>query len=101
VDKPTAAILLTLLVHVLGIGVLFWLAFDGGMDWRSWWPRDDGGGGGGEPPADEPEGPRGGIPLDDAEPADVRLRTEHERLRRRRTRRPEHAPVPARRRESA
>lgn len=104
-DKATLAILLTLVVHVLGIAVLFWLAFDGGLDWRTWWPGDgDGGGGGGdEPPAGEPEGPRGGVPLDDALPAGVRLRTEHERLRRRRVRRPRHAPrtapAPARDRE--
>lgn len=66
---------------------------------------DDGGGGpGGPPPPSRPPGPPSGgipIPLDDAQPARVRLRT-HERLaerrrvgggHRRRTREPERAPA--------
>jgi hypothetical protein len=106
VDKPTAAILLTLVVHVLGIGVLFWLALDGErFDRRGWWPQDggDGGDGGGGSPAPEPEGPRDGVPLPDAEPAAVRLRSGHERLTGtpRRERRPQHAPDPARPRQPA
>src|ERR1700733_2930183 len=41
---------------------------------------DDGGGRGGPPPPSRPPGPRpGGSPLDDAQPARMRLRT-HERL---------------------
>ncbi|MFL5846505.1 MAG: hypothetical protein ACJ762_17610 [Solirubrobacteraceae bacterium] len=102
-DKPTAAILLTLIVHVVGIGALFWLAMDGSFDWRSWWPGDDDDHrGGGEPDRPAPVGP-GGVPIADAEPARVRLRTEHERLpgTRRPLRRPEHAPQPARTREPA
>jgi hypothetical protein len=61
---------------------------------------DDGGGPGGPPPPNRPtRPPPGGIPLDDAQPARVRLRT-HERLadrrgvgERRRSREPEHAPA--------
>ena len=48
---------------------------------RSWRPRPPGsdpgegwGRGPGKPPPDSPPGPRGGIPLDDARPARVRLR---------------------------
>ena len=71
------AILLTLVVHVLGAGVLVWNLLDGeGFDWRTLWPRDDDGGGGGtpEPPtAPEPDG--GGLTLlPDAGPSAVRLR---------------------------
>ena len=69
---------------------------------------DDGGGPGGPKPPSRPPGPpSGGIPLDDARPARIRLRA-HERLvdgrravQRRRSREPEHAPAvverPARR----
>lgn len=61
---------------------------------------DDGGGPGGPKPPDRPVGPPpGGIPLDDARPARIRLRA-HERLvdgrrigQRRRSREPEHAPA--------
>ena len=61
---------------------------------------DHGGGPGGPPPPSRPTGPRpGGIPLDDAQPAHVRLRT-HERLadrrvagQRRRSREPGRAPA--------
>jgi hypothetical protein len=105
VDKPTLAILLTFVVHVLGIGALFWLAFDGShFDWRSWWPGDEGGNGGSEPPAGPGGGPGGNtLPLPSADPAALRLRTEHERLAdvRRRTRRPVHEPEPGRVREPA
>jgi hypothetical protein len=58
------AIVLTLVVHVLGAGVLVWNLLDGeGFDWRTLWPRDDDGGGGGRP--DPPSGPEpdgGGVP---------------------------------------
>jgi hypothetical protein len=93
VDKPTAAILLTLVAHLFGIGALMWLAFDGSrFDWRSWWPSDeDGGDDGGDVPA--------GPPLPDAGPSGRRVRTEHDRPPRRRVRRPQHAPDPARTRE--
>jgi hypothetical protein len=67
---------------------------------------DDGGGPGGPPPPSRPSGPPpGGIPLDDAQPARVRLRA-HERLAdrrrvgtgrrvgdRRRSREPDRAPA--------
>jgi hypothetical protein len=105
VDRPTLALLLTFLVHVLGIAALFWLALDGSrFDWRGWWPGDDGGDGGSEPPSAPGGGPGGdGLPLPSAEPATLRLRTAHERLAdvRRRTRRPVHAPEPGRTREPA
>ena len=55
---------------------------------------DDGGGGHGPPPRTPPVPPRGGIPLDDAEPARTRLRG-HERLTGRsskRARRPSREP---------
>lgn len=110
-DKPTAAILLTLVVHFLGIVALLWLALDGErLHWRGWWPGDDGGGGDDGPAADPPSPRGGGLPRPagighvlggDAVPAAVRLRTEHERLERRRVRRPQHVPEPARPREPA
>jgi hypothetical protein len=61
---------------------------------------DDGGGPGGPKPPSRPPGPSpGGIPLDDARPARVRLRA-HERLvegrrtgERRRSREPDHVPA--------
>lgn len=101
-DNPTLALLLTLVVHLVGIVALLWLAFDGRMDLRAWWPREDDGGGGGPgaPAPDDPPG--GGIPLPGAEPAAVRLRTEHDRAPTpRRVRRPAHAPEPGRTREPA
>jgi hypothetical protein len=101
VDNATAAILLTVVVHVVGLTVLVWLALGGErVDWRGWWPGD---GGGGEPRAGGPVGPGGGVPLEDALPAAVRLRTEHERLSGSWDvgRRPAHAPRPARTREPA
>jgi hypothetical protein len=99
------AIVLTLVVHVLGAGVLIWNLLDGEeVDWRSLWPRDDDGGGGGwDPPGPGPE-PDGGSgvvagpgwmgPLPDAAPSAVRLR-EPGRIGEgypRPTRRPDHAP---------
>jgi hypothetical protein len=102
VDKPTVAILLTLGAHVVGLLLLFSLLLEGkGLSWREWWPGDDDGG---DPPAPAPDGPGDdGVPLDGAQPAGVRLRTEHERLgaARRRVRRPAHAPQPDRTREPA
>lgn len=70
------AIGLTLLVHVIGAGVLIWALVDGdSMEWRGWWPRDDDDGRGGRDPFPEPPAPpRGGVPLPDAVPSKVRLR---------------------------
>lgn len=91
-DKPTLAILLTLVVHLAGIGVLLWMAMSGdGSSWRDWWPRDDDGRGG-DDPGPEPTAPAGGLPLPDASPSPVRLRTEHDAVRRAPLRRPAHAP---------
>jgi hypothetical protein len=102
VDSPTAALLLTVAVHIVAVAVLLWAIFDGErFEWRRWW-TDDGDDGGG--PSGAPDGPGGdALPLPDAEPAGLRIRTEHDRLgdTRRRLRRPEHAPEPARPREPA
>ena len=84
--KETAAILLITVVHLVGVAVLLWAVLGNDeLDLRGWWPRDD-------PP--EPPPPVTPPPSGDAEPAAVRLRTEHERLAdaHRRPRRPEHAP---------
>lgn len=92
------AIVLTLLVHVVGAGILIWALLDGNVDWRELWPRDDDGRGDGpdEPVGDGPDG--GGVlaptPLPDAAPSPVRLR-EPGRIGERYPRpgrRPEHAP---------
>jgi hypothetical protein len=59
---------------------------------------DEGGGRGPRRPPRKPTPPRGGLPLDDAQPARVRLR-DHSRLADRlpsRGRRPAREPVPAR-----
>jgi hypothetical protein len=73
------ALALTLLVHIVGAGVLIWALLDGEeVDWRGLWPRDDGGGGGG-PELPQPPDPDGGgilspLPMPDAAPSAVRLR---------------------------
>jgi hypothetical protein len=49
------AIIITVLVHVIGAGVLIWALGDSARSsWRDLWPRDDDGGGGGEPPVRMP-----------------------------------------------
>jgi hypothetical protein len=86
VGKETAAILLITAVHVVGAGVLLWLMLgEERLDWNGWWRPD-------EPLDPRPSGD--GLPLPDADPAAVRLRTAHERLGngRRRVRGPAHAP---------
>ncbi|MEA2340013.1 MAG: hypothetical protein QOG11_90 [Solirubrobacteraceae bacterium] len=103
-----AALVLTLVVHVIGAGVLIWAMLDPDEDgrrpgWRDWWPRDDDG----RSPSDA-EPPRGGggqaVPvLSDSAAAQVRLR-EPGRLadaKPRPARRPEHVPAPEREREPA
>jgi hypothetical protein len=97
-----AALALTILVHLIGAGVLVWAMLDGGEEghrpgWRDWWPRDDDGA-----PPEEPEPPRGGgdtVPvLPASSPAGVRLR-EPGRLadaKPRPPRRPAHVPGPER-----
>lgn len=96
------AIVITVVAHFVGAGVLIWALLDGEtIDWRGvLFPGDDDGGWGGfdEPPR---TGPRdgGGVelpPLPDAAPSAVRLR-EPGRLadaKPRPGRRPEHAPEP-------
>ena len=98
---PLLAILLTLLVHILGMGVLYALL---GREMLEMFrtqrhPVDDDGG---EPPEPDPViaplPPLGGLPLPDAEQAPVRLREPGRIGERypRRPRRPEHEPQPAR-----
>jgi hypothetical protein len=95
-DPEFLAILLTVVVHFLGMVVLF-LAM--GDDFRSMFRTGgDGGGWDDGPPPDEPVAPEGGggstLPLPDADQAAVRLR-EPGRLGERYprpARRPEHAP---------
>jgi hypothetical protein len=91
-----AAILMTVVVHVMAIPVLFWalLQGSGGIgDVRRWWNGDDDGDD--LWPEDEPVRPAGGgVPLPDAEQAPVRLRGPR-RLRDHRVRparRPAHPP---------
>jgi len=105
VDNEILAIVLTFVVHVLGIGALVWhlLHDDEGErpDWRGWFRDDD---------APAPTGPHpspsgDGLPLPDAAPSGVRLR-EPARLADalpRPARRPAHAPqrAPERERERA
>jgi len=99
VSWEIAAIVLTLVAHVLGAGVLVWNLLDGEFDWRVLWPRDDDGGGGGRPdPPAAPDPGGGGLQLGpvlpDAAPSAVRLR-EPGRIGEgypRQARRPEHAP---------
>lgn len=98
--REVLALGLTLLVHVLGAGVLIGVIARGsGADLRGWWPTDDDGGGGPglDPRPVEPK-PGGGLPLPDAQQAPVRLRRP-ERLADaypRPARRPAHSPEPAR-----
>ena len=92
-----AAILLTVVVHVVGTLLLVWLLVQGQEDrpdLRGWWRGDDGRDG--PQPRDEPPAPRGGgLPLPVAQPSRVRLR-EPGRIAggyRRPVRRPAHEPA--------
>jgi hypothetical protein len=103
---PLAAILLTLIVHVVAFVLLFSLCGREILDMFRATPYDDDGGGG-EPPAGDPQTPPGpsggGLPLPDAQQAPVRLR-EPARLGERYprpARRPEHDPAPQRQPERA
>ena len=98
---PVLAILLTLIVHIIGMGLLYALLGREMLEMfrskqRPDW--DDGG----EPPAPDPvAAPQpggGGLPLPDAAQAPVRLREPGKLAERypRRPRRPEHEPQPAR-----
>jgi hypothetical protein len=101
---PVAAIILTVVVHVIGAAVLVWaMAGREALDVfkTSGGGGDDGGRPRGPAPVEPPAGPTGGVPLPEAERSGVRLR-EPGRIADgydRRPRRPEHAPVPARERE--
>lgn len=98
-----AALVLTVLVHVLGAGVLIWGMIDrddpdSRASWGDFWPRDDDGPRP-TPPAPQPSGTRERVPLlPDAAPAAVRFR-EGARLgdlTPSRERRPAHPPAPVR-----
>ncbi len=96
---PVAAILLTVIVHVIAFVILFVTMGGEMVDWFRAPKRDDDDGGLGfepEPTAPAPSG--GGLPLPDAVQAPVRLREPGRIAERypRRPRRPEHAPEPAR-----
>lgn len=68
-------VLITVGVHLLGGGLLIWAI--AGREVLELFRTDDGddGRGEGEPPAPpEPDHPRGGLPLPDADPSAVRLR---------------------------
>lgn len=74
---PTAAILLTAVIHVAGLAFLFWAIGGDIVDFFRSGPSGGGGGGGTRPPEDPvPAPPSGGdlLPLPDAEQARVRLR---------------------------
>ena len=98
---PQAALLLTLVVHVIGAVVLLWTLFAGQdekPDWRGWWRGDDGDDP--KPPTDKPS-PRGGVtPLPGAEQSPFRLRepgriaSRYERPRREPQHEPQREPVP-------
>jgi hypothetical protein len=107
VDKEVAALALTVLVHILGMGALIWalvLDDENRPDWREWFGGDDDTGK--DPPREPEPGPGGDglpLPLPDAAPSAVRLR-EPGRLadaKPRPERRPAHPPerVPERERE--
>ena len=103
---PILALLLTLVVHIVGMGVLYMLLGKELLETFRTRKRPDWGDGG-EPPEPEPSvtpGPSGGgLPLPDAEQAAVRLR-EGGRIGDRYgrpARRPEHEPVRAPQRERA
>lgn len=78
VDKEVAALVLTIVVHLLGMGALVWalvLDDEDRRDWRGWFGGDDDPDH--EPPHEPQPGPGGDglpIPLPDAAPSAVRLR---------------------------
>jgi len=104
VTLEIVAIVGTLVVHLIGAGVLVYALLDGEkIDWRGvLWPRDDDGGGGGwDPPGPDAGGPGDGggvtapLPLPGAAPSGVRLREPGRRIGDaypRPARRPEHVP---------
>ena len=103
-DGELIVIIATLHLVALALaGVMFamFLRSDPTPDPRAEDDEDEGGGGGNDRIGDRPKtSPPGGLPLPDAEPAPVRLRS-HERLRDlrpARARRPVEHPAPARRR---
>ena len=100
---PFLALLLTAVVHLVGMVVLIALMGRDILDVFRMNPGDDGRGGepgDPDPVAPEPDGD-GGLPLPDAAQAPVRLREPGRIAERyeRRPRRPEHEPVPQPQRE--
>ena len=103
--SPDAELMLIFgVLHLFAVafGVLLFVMFLRSESTRQWKPPEDdeGGGGGNDRCTDKPKSsPPGGIPLPDAVPPGVRLRS-HERLRDvrpRPTRRPAREPAPQRR----
>jgi hypothetical protein len=78
VDKEVAALALTVVVHILGMGALIWalvLDDEDRPDWRGWFGGDDDSDH--DPPHEPTPGPGGDglpVPLPDAAPSPVRLR---------------------------
>lgn len=85
-DTEVMALVLTVMVHIIGAGVLIWGMIDHDDpdrgSWRDWWPRDDRGD---DPPPFEPDPQPGGgtvapvpasnVPvLPDSRPAPGRIR---------------------------
>jgi hypothetical protein len=69
VSSEELALVITFLIHVVGICVLFGaLLLSEGGGWRDWWPRDDDDDGPPDP------GPGPAPPLPDADPSPARLR---------------------------
>ena len=97
---PVLAILLTLVVHVVGLCALLWFAGPDIVDMFRMRPDDrrDDGGPGFDEPQDEPSPSGDGVPpMPDADPAPVRLRepgrlAPHYRRERRPAREPERTP---------
>lgn len=78
-DTEVAALVLTVVVHILGAGALIWGMIDRDDpdrgSWRDWWPRDDRGEE--DPAGPPPPQPQGGLTvpvLPDSRPPAVRVR---------------------------
>lgn len=107
-NTEVAALVLTVVVHLIGAGALIWGMVDRDDpdrgSWRDWWPRDDRGDGGPDAPDGPEPAPRGGglpvpVPvLDDSSPAPGRGDRSHPARIGDRTprpaRRPAHPPAP-------
>jgi hypothetical protein len=87
VSSEELALVITFLIHVVGICVLFGaLLWSDGGGWRDWWPRDDDG------PPDPDPGPPPPLPDADLSPARLREPGRIADAHPRPARRPRHAP---------